>query len=100
MVQIIKPSSFETITNSADCGISFLGPQDKDFWKHCFSMLKEGGSINLTAKAGEELKEQEINSYLKMNGFTQIEVKGSVVTAIKPKWQAQGASLKRNAKKA
>jgi hypothetical protein len=35
---------------------------------------------------------------MKMNGFTSINIEHGNIKGIKPKWQSQGASLKRNFK--
>jgi hypothetical protein len=53
--------------------------------------LTDGGKITLhSTKATDEL-----NSFLKAAGFTQIESSESEVRAIRAQWQAAGALLKR-----
>jgi hypothetical protein len=59
--------------------------------KTLYSILADGGKIILhSTKASDEL-----TSFLKGAGFTQIESSESEVRAIRAQWQAAGALLKR-----
>ena len=63
-----------------------------------FSILKENGELSITTQGSTN--NEEITSFMKMNGFSSISVKDGVISGTKPKWQSTGASLKRNVKQA
>lgn len=51
VLSILKPQSFDLITNSPDCLPTEL--HEKNFWRDCFTILKEHGKLNLIFKADQ-----------------------------------------------
>jgi hypothetical protein len=78
--------------------VQFDSVNDKEFWKNVFSVLKENGTLQLTFSNLN--KSDQIVSFMKMNGFTNVSVNGGLISGSKVKWQAAGATLKRTAKQA
>jgi hypothetical protein len=78
--------------------VQFDSVNDKEFWKNVFSVLKENGTLQLTLSNLN--KSDQIVSFMKMNGFTNVSVNGGLISGSKVKWQAAGATLKRTAKQA
>jgi hypothetical protein len=62
-----------------------------DSVKNLYSILADGGKIILQSTKITD----ELTSFLKAAGFTQIESGESEVRALRAQWQAAGALLKR-----
>ena len=64
--------------------------QEKDFWRHLYSVLTDDAMISLN------VEDCSVQGLLKMSGFAEVKDNGAgVIVARKPVFKAGGTSLKK-----
>jgi hypothetical protein len=86
-IKLFAPTTFSSVAIQSQSPFVWT----LDSVKTLYSILADGGKITLhLTKATDEL-----TSFLKAAGFTQIESNETDVRAVRAQWQAAGALLKR-----